>query len=159
MKRNSDRYRKFAASPDDDIADETSTTRLFAYDLAEYRDETRGFYFDFEAGAPGPLLATSGAVGDALQRLVDGDEVNLQPLRDRDQLRVHLVVLGHFVVQHMDFVCGVPAERVEHVEPATTTTAPTATSSTLPPTTTTTRPAPTSTTTRPPTSTTTAPAT
>lgn len=37
MKRNSDRYRKFAASPDDEIADETSTTRLYAYDLAEVK--------------------------------------------------------------------------------------------------------------------------
>ena len=37
MKWNSDRYKKFAASPDDEIADETSTTRLFAYDLAEVK--------------------------------------------------------------------------------------------------------------------------
>lgn len=37
MKWNSDRYRKFAASPDDEIADETSTTRLYAYDLQEVK--------------------------------------------------------------------------------------------------------------------------
>jgi hypothetical protein len=37
MKRNSDRYRKFAASPDDEISDETSTTRLHAYDLVEVK--------------------------------------------------------------------------------------------------------------------------
>jgi single-stranded DNA-specific DHH superfamily exonuclease len=37
MKRNSDRYRKFASSPDDEISDETSTTRLYAYDLAEVK--------------------------------------------------------------------------------------------------------------------------
>ncbi len=37
MKKNSDRYRKFAASPDDEISDETSTTRLYAYDLAEVK--------------------------------------------------------------------------------------------------------------------------
>jgi hypothetical protein len=37
MKRNSDRYRKFAASPDDEISDETSTTRLYSYDLAEVK--------------------------------------------------------------------------------------------------------------------------
>src|ERR1700750_2456285 len=30
---------------------------FFVYDLAEYRDSLRGFYFDFGAGAPGPLLA------------------------------------------------------------------------------------------------------
>jgi len=32
---------------------------FFTYDLALYRDQLRGFYFDFEAEAPGPLLATS----------------------------------------------------------------------------------------------------
>ena len=32
---------------------------FFTYDLAQYRDSLRGFYFDFEAEAPGPLLATS----------------------------------------------------------------------------------------------------
>jgi CDP-glycerol glycerophosphotransferase len=41
---------------------------FFTYDLAQYRDDLRGFYFDFEAEAPGPLLATSdevvAAIGD-----------------------------------------------------------------------------------------------
>jgi CDP-glycerol glycerophosphotransferase len=41
---------------------------FFTYDLADYRDNLRGFYFDFEAEAPGPLLATSddviAAIGD-----------------------------------------------------------------------------------------------
>ncbi len=32
---------------------------FFTYDLAQYRDQLRGFYFDFEAEAPGPLLASS----------------------------------------------------------------------------------------------------
>ncbi len=32
---------------------------FFTYDLDLYRDDLRGFYFDFEAEAPGPLLATS----------------------------------------------------------------------------------------------------
>jgi CDP-glycerol glycerophosphotransferase len=31
---------------------------FFTYDLAHYRDQLRGFCFDFEAEAPGPLLAT-----------------------------------------------------------------------------------------------------
>ncbi len=35
---------------------------FFTYDLAEYRDDLRGFYFDLEAEAPGPLLASSAEV-------------------------------------------------------------------------------------------------
>jgi CDP-glycerol glycerophosphotransferase len=42
---------------------------FFTYDLAEYRDEVRGFYFDFEAEAPGPLLATTDDVAQALRDL------------------------------------------------------------------------------------------
>jgi CDP-glycerol glycerophosphotransferase len=40
---------------------------FFTYDLAEYRDSLRGFYFDFEAEAPGPLLATSAGLIEALR--------------------------------------------------------------------------------------------
>lgn len=32
---------------------------FLAPDLAEYRDNLRGFYFDFEVAAPGPILATT----------------------------------------------------------------------------------------------------
>jgi CDP-glycerol glycerophosphotransferase len=39
---------------------------FFTYDLAHYRDSLRGFYFDFAAHAPGPLLHTSADVVDAL---------------------------------------------------------------------------------------------
>jgi CDP-glycerol glycerophosphotransferase len=39
---------------------------FFAYDLALYRDKLRGFYVDFEAEAPGPLLSTSDEVIAAL---------------------------------------------------------------------------------------------
>jgi len=35
---------------------------LYTYDLAAYRDVLRGFYFDLETEAPGPLLATSDEV-------------------------------------------------------------------------------------------------
>jgi CDP-glycerol glycerophosphotransferase len=44
---------------------------FYTYDLAEYRDEVRGFYFDFEREAPGPLLATTAEVCDALRALAD----------------------------------------------------------------------------------------
>jgi CDP-glycerol glycerophosphotransferase (TagB/SpsB family) len=39
---------------------------FFTYDLESYRDKLRGFYFDFESDAPGPLLATSDQVVAAL---------------------------------------------------------------------------------------------
>jgi CDP-glycerol glycerophosphotransferase len=45
---------------------------FFTWDLEDYRDNLRGFYFDFEAEAPGPLLTESSGVLDALTRL---DEV------------------------------------------------------------------------------------
>jgi CDP-glycerol glycerophosphotransferase len=40
---------------------------FFTYDLAEYRDSLRGFYFDFEAEAPGPLLPDSAGVIEAIR--------------------------------------------------------------------------------------------
>ncbi|MER5637071.1 CDP-glycerol glycerophosphotransferase family protein [Kitasatospora sp. NPDC002227] len=42
---------------------------FFTYDLDHYRDDLRGFYFDLEAEAPGPLLRTSAELVDALRRL------------------------------------------------------------------------------------------
>jgi CDP-glycerol glycerophosphotransferase len=40
---------------------------FFTYDLEHYRDRLRGFYFDFEAAAPGPLLGTSAEVVAAVR--------------------------------------------------------------------------------------------
>ena len=42
---------------------------FFAYDLERYRDELRGFYLDFEATAPGPVLTSSAEVVEALRDL------------------------------------------------------------------------------------------
>jgi CDP-glycerol glycerophosphotransferase len=42
---------------------------FFTYDLDTYRDEVRGFYFDFLERAPGPLLRTSDQVAEALRDL------------------------------------------------------------------------------------------
>jgi CDP-glycerol glycerophosphotransferase len=39
---------------------------FFTYDLEQYRDSLRGFYLDFEAQVPGPLLATSDEVVAAI---------------------------------------------------------------------------------------------
>jgi len=42
---------------------------FFTYDLAYFRDELRGFYFDLEEVAPGPLLSTSSELVDAIADL------------------------------------------------------------------------------------------
>jgi CDP-glycerol glycerophosphotransferase len=39
---------------------------FFTYDFEHYRDELRGFYFDFAADAPGPLTRTTGELLEAL---------------------------------------------------------------------------------------------
>ncbi len=44
---------------------------FFTYDLEHYRDTLRGFYFDFEAEAPGPLVPTSPELLQALRELAD----------------------------------------------------------------------------------------
>jgi CDP-glycerol glycerophosphotransferase len=49
---------------------------IFAYDLADYRDNLRGFYLDFEAEVPGPVLATSHEVIAALGELDAVAEAN-----------------------------------------------------------------------------------
>ncbi|MFJ8928968.1 CDP-glycerol glycerophosphotransferase family protein [Streptomyces sp. NPDC102364] len=40
---------------------------FFTYDLDHYRDTLRGFYFDFEADSPGPLLRTSPELIEAIR--------------------------------------------------------------------------------------------
>ena len=42
---------------------------FYTYDLEHYRDALRGFYFDIEADAPGPLVRTTGQLVDAIADL------------------------------------------------------------------------------------------
>ena len=42
---------------------------FYTYDLADYRDNLRGFNLDFEAEVPGPLLETSAEVIAAISDL------------------------------------------------------------------------------------------
>lgn len=42
---------------------------FFTYDLKEYRDKYRGFYFDFEVEAPGPLLNNTDEIITSVQQL------------------------------------------------------------------------------------------
>jgi CDP-glycerol glycerophosphotransferase len=50
-----------------DFANTGRPMLFFTYDLEHYRDRLRGFYVDFEAEAPGPLLATSDEVIAAIR--------------------------------------------------------------------------------------------
>ena len=50
-----------------DFANTGRPMLFFTYDLADYRDRLRGFYFDFEAEAPGPLVETSDDLIDAIR--------------------------------------------------------------------------------------------
>ncbi|WP_017578596.1 bifunctional glycosyltransferase/CDP-glycerol:glycerophosphate glycerophosphotransferase [Nocardiopsis valliformis] len=54
-----------------DFANTGRPMLFFTYDLEEYRDNLRGFYFDFETTAPGPLLRTSDEVIESI-RGIDG---------------------------------------------------------------------------------------
>ena len=55
-----------------DFANTGRPMLFFTYDLESYRDNLRGFYFDFEETAPGPLLTES---DDVIAALLDIDEV------------------------------------------------------------------------------------
>ncbi|WP_433464637.1 bifunctional glycosyltransferase/CDP-glycerol:glycerophosphate glycerophosphotransferase [Spirillospora sp. CA-128828] len=55
---------------------------LYTYDLDWYRDHLRGFYFDLEAEAPGPLVKTSAEVADAV-KAAPGSEQGFADAYDR----------------------------------------------------------------------------
>ncbi|MFE9253547.1 CDP-glycerol glycerophosphotransferase family protein [Streptomyces sp. NPDC006879] len=50
-----------------DFANTGRPMLFFTYDLGYYRDQLRGFYFDFEEKAPGPLILESDALIEALR--------------------------------------------------------------------------------------------
>jgi CDP-glycerol glycerophosphotransferase len=65
-----------------DFANTGRPMLFFTYDLDAYRDEIRGFYFDFLEQAPGPLLRTTGELAEALGGL---DAVRAQYTRRYEQ--------------------------------------------------------------------------
>lgn len=44
---------------------------FYCYDLDEYKNDMRGFYFDFEKEAPGPIVQTSDELIDAVHNIVN----------------------------------------------------------------------------------------
>lgn len=47
---------------------------FFTYDLEHYKNDLRGFYMDFQAEAPGPLLKTNDEIIHALENLTEMNE-------------------------------------------------------------------------------------
>ena len=53
-----------------DFANTGRPMLFFAYDLEQYRDELRGFYFDYLAEVPGPVVTDAAEVTERLKALV-----------------------------------------------------------------------------------------
>ncbi|WP_306320342.1 MULTISPECIES: bifunctional glycosyltransferase family 2 protein/CDP-glycerol:glycerophosphate glycerophosphotransferase [unclassified Streptomyces] len=82
-----------------DFANTGRPMLFFTYDLDHYRDTLRGFYFDFERSAPGPLLDTS-------RQLVDA-------VRDIDAISgTYALKYRHFKERYCDLEDGSAAARV-----------------------------------------------
>jgi CDP-glycerol glycerophosphotransferase len=47
---------------------------FYTYDIETYRDQLRGFYFDFEKEAPGPLVKTTDHLIEAIEQIGIGSE-------------------------------------------------------------------------------------
>ncbi len=80
---------------------------FFTYDLERYRDQLRGFYFDFEADAPGPLLRATADVIDAL-RDVDRIAGSHQNAYDAFTAKFCALDDGHAAARAVDHLLGAP---------------------------------------------------
>lgn len=63
---------------------------FFVYDLVNYRDVLRGFYFDFEKEAPGPLLTTSDEVISEIDKIINNNYV---PLKNYEEFSKRFIYL------------------------------------------------------------------
>jgi CDP-glycerol glycerophosphotransferase len=82
---------------------------FFTYDLAWYRDRLRGFYFDFEADAPGPLVESTDALADALSD-VDAWRPAFVPAYARFRERFCHLDDGRAAERVVDAVFGAPPQ-------------------------------------------------
>ncbi|GIN90692.1 CDP-glycerol:poly(glycerophosphate) glycerophosphotransferase [Siminovitchia terrae] len=55
---------------------------FFVYDIEDYRDNLRGFYFNFEAKAPGPLVKTTEELIDEVKKI---DELGFVPSENSEE--------------------------------------------------------------------------
>ncbi|CAM3954489.1 CDP-glycerol:poly(Glycerophosphate) glycerophosphotransferase [Mesobacillus thioparans] len=49
---------------------------FYAYDLEEYKDDIRGFYFNFEEKAPGPIVKTTEQVLEKIKEIESGNKLS-----------------------------------------------------------------------------------
>ena len=78
---------------------------FFTYDLEHYRDEVRGFYFDFAAEAPGPLVTTADELA-AVLRDVDGLRRRYETAYERFSARFCALEDGWAAARVVDAVFG-----------------------------------------------------
>jgi CDP-glycerol glycerophosphotransferase len=78
---------------------------FFTYDLDHYRDEVRGFYFDFASEAPGPMVATT---DELLRELRDLEDVRrrYEAAYERFHERFCGLEDGHAAARVVDAVFG-----------------------------------------------------
>ena len=78
---------------------------FFTYDLEHYRDRARGFYFDFEAEAPGPLVTTAEDVAAAVAG-ADAGVASHREAYDRFVERFCHLEDGHAAARVVDLMLG-----------------------------------------------------
>jgi CDP-glycerol glycerophosphotransferase len=85
---------------------------FYTYDLEHYRDDVRGFYFDLEEVAPGPLVRTS---EELIEAIADRDVAASEPADRYARFQRTFCPLedGHATDRVLDllFPPGDPAER------------------------------------------------
>lgn len=56
---------------------------FYVYDIENYRDKLRGFYFDFETNAPGSLVKTSDEIIDSIKAIESENTVEMNRFHER----------------------------------------------------------------------------
>jgi CDP-glycerol glycerophosphotransferase len=56
---------------------------FYTYDIEKYRDQLRGFYFDFEKDAPGPLVKTTEEMIETIQQMGEEPSEGIQQFYQR----------------------------------------------------------------------------
>jgi CDP-glycerol glycerophosphotransferase len=82
---------------------------FYAYDIASYRDDLRGFYLDYESVIPGPMVTTEDALVDTLKRI---DEVDAEFASRREEFLARFAPCddAHSAARVVDAVFPTPGD-------------------------------------------------